>query len=56
MKISPAIISLLAYIQEQSHEHPLHHHGDYKELSEDDKEILRNMARVMRERRANKKD
>lgn len=31
-------------------------YGDYKELSEDDKEILRNMARVMRERRANKKD
>lgn len=27
-------------------------YGDYKELNEDDKEILRNMARVMRERRA----
>ena len=28
--------------------------GDYKELSEDDKETLRTMARVMRERRKNK--
>ena len=27
-------------------------YGDYKELSEDDKETLRAMARVMRERRA----
>ena len=29
-------------------------YGDYKELSEDDKETLRAMARVMRERRKNK--
>jgi len=29
-------------------------YGDYKELSEDEKEILRDMARVMRERRKNK--
>ena len=29
-------------------------YGDYKELSEDDKETLRAMARVMRERRAKK--
>lgn len=29
-------------------------YGDYKELSEDDKETLRAMARVMRERRARK--
>ena len=31
-------------------------YGDYKELSEDDKETLRAMARVMRERRAKKGD
>ena len=31
-------------------------YGDYKELSEDDKETLRAMARVMRERRANKQN
>lgn len=30
-------------------------YGDYKELSEDDKETLRTMARVMRERRAKAK-
>ncbi|MBQ6852413.1 MAG: hypothetical protein IJO04_05225 [Oscillospiraceae bacterium] len=29
-------------------------YGDYKELSEDDKETLRAMARVMKERRAKK--
>lgn len=29
-------------------------YGDYKELSEDDKETLRAMARVMKERRARK--
>lgn len=29
-------------------------YGDYKELTEDDKETLRAMARVMRERRKNK--
>ena len=29
-------------------------YGDYKELSEDDKETLRAMARIMRERRKNK--
>lgn len=29
-------------------------YGDYKELSEDEKEILRDMARVMRARRQNK--
>lgn len=28
-------------------------YGDYKELSEDDKETLRVMARIMRERRTN---
>lgn len=31
-------------------------YGDYKELSEDDKETLRTMARVMRERREKKGD
>ena len=29
-------------------------YGDYKELSEDDKETLRAMARIMRQRRMNK--
>ena len=29
-------------------------YGDYKELSEDDKETLREMARVMRDRRVKK--
>ena len=29
-------------------------YGDYKELSEDDKETLRDMARLMRERRSKK--
>lgn len=29
-------------------------YGDYKELSEDDKETLRTMARVMKERKARK--
>lgn len=31
-------------------------YGDYKELTEDDKETLRAMARVMRERRAKKQE
>lgn len=31
-------------------------YGDYKELSEDDKETLRAMARVMRERRGRKQE
>lgn len=30
-------------------------YGDYKELSEDDKAVLRDMVKVMRERRAKKK-
>lgn len=31
-------------------------YGDYKELTEDDKETLRAMARVMRDRRAKKQE
>ena len=30
-------------------------YGDYKKLSEDDKAVLRDMVKVMRERRAKKK-
>ena len=30
-------------------------YGEYKELSEDDKAVLRDMVRVMRDRRAKKK-
>jgi len=31
-------------------------YGDYKELDEDDKETVRDMVRIMRERRAKKQE